>query len=61
MPNNEDLARLKNLAGVSYHRKSGKFRAFVLFDGKKHFGGLWDTVDEAIADRDKLRIKLRGK
>lgn len=49
---------LRGFPGVTYHKKSGKYLAFTIFEGKRHLGGLWDTFEEAVIARDLLRKKL---
>lgn len=35
------------ITGVSLHKKTGKWRARVTFDGKEYFCGLYDDLDDA--------------
>lgn len=39
--------------GVSYHKPSKKFMAHILICGKKKYLGIFDTIEEAAAAREK--------
>lgn len=50
-----------NYIGVSFLKKAGKYEAYVHFDGKKHYLGLYENASDAAAARDKRAVMLFGE
>jgi len=56
--------RITNACGfkwVHLHRSTGKYRAQVKFNGKRHEGGLFATAQLAHEAAKKLAIELHGE
>lgn len=56
---NEEIVRTRSrsnnttgVTGVSYHKKSGKYRASLSVRGKKYWLGAFDTIEQAKAARE---------
>lgn len=44
--------------GVSFHRRSGKYMAYITLAGKRRYLGLFATVEEAAVARREAEIEL---
>ncbi|WP_078452199.1 HNH endonuclease signature motif containing protein [Pseudomonas aeruginosa] len=47
--------------GVGYHRQTGRWRAFIVDDGKMVHVGLFDTIDEAATARERAAKRQYGE
>jgi hypothetical protein len=47
--------------GVTWHRASKKWRAFIKVNGKQIHLGLFSSFDEAVAKRAKATVELHGE
>jgi hypothetical protein len=46
--------------GVSFHKKSGRWRAYITFKGRQYHLGLYDTPEQAAGAREEAENKLYG-
>ena len=49
------------VTGISINSKNGKYRAELIFQGKNHYLGEYNTLDEAKKVRKKLKINIFKK
>ena len=47
--------------GVGWHKAMGKWRADIMVDGKKHYLGCFDTVDDASTAYADASVRLHGE
>ena len=47
---------LYGTVGVSIHRATGKYRAYITINGKSKHLGLFDTLDEACEARENANL-----
>ena len=44
--------------GVSFHKRSGKYMAYITLAGKRHYLGLFGTIEEAARARREAEVEL---
>lgn len=47
--------------GVSYHKKTGKWRAYIMRHRKQHYLGLFSRLKDAVEARDRAAVLLHGE
>ena len=47
--------------GITFDKRRNKYQARVTWEGKTHWAGHYDTVEEAVAAVTELRIRLHGE
>lgn len=47
------------IKGVSYHKKSGKWRAQIRVQGKNYYLGIYERIEDAAAAREKAEDQVK--